>query len=146
MKNFSRLLKKHAGFTLLELLVVISLIGILVALGTVSYTTAQQKARNAKRRGDMKAWAAALEQYNADHSSQYIASCNPGSPYLTTGAVPTDPKPPAAYTSSCTTSAFCICAALEPNTSTDGNSSAVADATCTGLSGSGAYFCVKSQQ
>ena len=50
------------GFTLLELLVVIGIISILVALGTASYSTAQKKARDAKRKGDVRSIINAFEQ------------------------------------------------------------------------------------
>ena len=80
------------GFTLLELLIVIAIIGILVAMGTASYSTAQKKARDATRRGDMKAIQNAFEQYYADNDGSYPASCvTPGTNYLPNG-LPTDPR------------------------------------------------------
>lgn len=51
------------GFTLIELLVVISIIAILMAVATVSYTNAQQKGRDNKRKSDLKAIQQALEVY-----------------------------------------------------------------------------------
>lgn len=51
------------GFTLLELLVVMGIIAVLIALGAVSYASAQKKARDAKRLGDLKAIQNAMEQY-----------------------------------------------------------------------------------
>jgi prepilin-type N-terminal cleavage/methylation domain-containing protein len=139
--------KNRSGFTLLELLVVISIIGILVALGTVSYTTAQQKARDAKRRGDLKAWSAALEQTNsAAVPPAYPAGCNPGS-NLPSG-VPVDPKTGAAYsTAQCAATGYCLCAQLESGVGGNNNAS-----TCGGaapsytLTGAGGYFCVVNQQ
>ncbi|MFZ1721320.1 MAG: type II secretion system protein, partial [Microgenomates group bacterium] len=46
---------RQSGFSLLELLVVISIIAILVAMGVAGFTTAQRKARDARRSGDLKA-------------------------------------------------------------------------------------------
>lgn len=134
------IVKRKKGFTLLELLVVISIIGILVALGAVAFSTAQRKGRDAKRRGDMKAVQNAFEQYYAENSG-YAANCSTmwtGS--QSTGALPADPKPGSSYTLSCsTTTAYCVCAQME-ETGT-GNSS---DASCT--FGAGDYFCIKNLQ
>ncbi|MBI2327901.1 prepilin-type N-terminal cleavage/methylation domain-containing protein [Candidatus Curtissbacteria bacterium] len=54
---------KARGFTLIELLVVISIIAILIAAGTFSWTNAQQKGRDAKRKTDLKSVQQALELY-----------------------------------------------------------------------------------
>lgn len=62
---------KKLAFTLLELLVVIGIIGVLVAIGSVSYSTAQKKARDAKRQGDLHAFQNAIEQCYSVNSSVY---------------------------------------------------------------------------
>lgn len=52
-----------SAFTLIELLVVISIIAILIAVATVSYTNAQEKGRDNKRKSDLKAIQTTLEIY-----------------------------------------------------------------------------------
>ncbi len=109
------------GFTLLELLVVIAIIAVLISMATVSYSSAQRKSRDSKRKSDLRAMQAALEQYNADNNGAYIVGCNPGATYLP-GGIPTDPKTGATYTSTAfgatctTTTSYCLCAALEGET------------------------------
>lgn len=56
-------IQKRSGFTLIELLVVISIIAILVAAGTVSWTNAQVKGRDTKRKADIRTIQNALELY-----------------------------------------------------------------------------------
>ncbi len=56
-------LKFQQGFTLIELLVVISIIAILLAVATVSFTNAQEKGRDNKRKSDLKAVQQSLELY-----------------------------------------------------------------------------------
>ncbi|MBI1863585.1 type II secretion system protein [Candidatus Microgenomates bacterium] len=51
------------GFTLLELLVAISIIAILSTVGLVSYTGVQRSARDARRRLELHDLKLALEQY-----------------------------------------------------------------------------------
>ena len=51
------------GFTLIELLVVISIIAVLVGVASVSYTNAQKKARDNRRKSDLKSIQQALELY-----------------------------------------------------------------------------------
>lgn len=107
------------GFTLLELLVVISIIGILVAIGSASYSTVQKKGRDARRKEDLKAIQNALEQsYSVD--SAYPGGTYPNgiSTYMST-AVPTDPKNASAYCASTySTTSYTICADLETDTFT----------------------------
>lgn len=129
------------GFTLFELLVVISIIGIIVAAGFASYSSAQKRARDAKRKQDVGQVHEALEQYYAVSAAYPAASCNPGSDYLP-GGLPTDPKNDDTYSYddwSCDTTAYCICARLEAST---GNAS---DASCTWSSG-GDYYCLQNVQ
>lgn len=146
------------GFSLIELMVVISIAGILMALGAVSYTTAQRKARDATRKGDIKAMQDALEQYYVDNSSVYPGSADcaevASGGYLQ-GGIPSDPKPaptPAFmdYYLVCDSSSgeYCVCAKLE---SDEGNTTllpgAAAQATCRySQAGSDQYFCLSNQQ
>ena len=57
------------GFTLVELLVVITIIAVLSTIGIVMYTTVQRNARDAKRIGDMQAISKALEMYKSVNGS-----------------------------------------------------------------------------
>ncbi len=114
------------AFTLLELLVVISIIAILISMGIVSFSTAQQKARDAKRKSDLKEIQVALEQYYSVCGSQYPAlesgfytaiSCqDPNIVVMQT--IPTDPRGNSYYcpepvNNTCTNASYTICAALE---------------------------------
>ena len=55
------------GFTLMELLVVMAILGILVTVGLTSYKSVQAKSRDARRKSDMRAIASALELYYNDY-------------------------------------------------------------------------------
>lgn len=101
------------GFTLLELLVVISIIGILVAVAAVSFTTAQKQSRDSRRRGDIKAIQNAFEQYNSTNNGAYAVDCASMLTGNLQGNTPTDPKTGAAYLMNCTTSAYCVCGEIE---------------------------------
>ncbi len=108
------------GFTLIELLIAITIIGLLIGIATVAYSTAQRKARDGRRKDDLKAVQDGIEQYYGDNAYTYPASCDPGIAYLP-GGIPKDPKTGIVYStttgwSSCSTSAYCICAALESET------------------------------
>lgn len=74
----------NKGFTLLELLVVIGIIAILIAMGTVSYSTAQKKARDARRQGDLQALQKVLEQcYSLSSTYTYPAITGNGTSSVT---------------------------------------------------------------
>jgi len=55
------------GFTLVELLVVISIMAIMAVIGITVFSGVQKTARDAKRKEDLLAIAIALEQYKAQN-------------------------------------------------------------------------------
>ena len=59
------------GFTLIEILVSVSIIGLLASLTLVSFGGTQKSARDIQRKSDLKQYAAALENYATQHSSLY---------------------------------------------------------------------------
>ena len=63
--------KKGAGFTLVELLVVISIIGILSSFAVVSLNSARMKARDALRKGDMAQLRTAIILYYDNNDETY---------------------------------------------------------------------------
>src|SRR3989344_5217070 len=73
-------MRKNLGFTLLEMLVVIGIIAVLVSMGFVSYSTAQKKTRDAKRKLELSAIKNAMEQY--------YSLCNGSYPLTEGGKVP----------------------------------------------------------
>lgn len=90
-------MKKQRGFTLLELLVVLAIIGIMASLVLVSLQSVRGKARDAKRVSDVRQLMLAMELYLDDHlkypekGAVGLIDSLPSnlSPYLL--PVPTDP-------------------------------------------------------
>lgn len=66
---------KSRGFTLVELLVVISILGILASVGLVAFTSAQMRGRDAQRKSNLKEISSALELYYSDYG-KYPDSVN----------------------------------------------------------------------
>lgn len=67
---------KKNGFTLVELLVVITIIAILATIGFTIFTNTQKSARDAKRRADIDAIATAMEvNYGRFTGGQYAGLC-----------------------------------------------------------------------
>ncbi len=141
-KNFNKTNSK--GFTLLELLVVISIIGLLVAIGVASFITAQRKGRDARRKSDVKSIQDGFEQYFSANSNNYATAAQ-GCTYMFRdgdifpGGEPTDPKGGPYTYSNCSTSSYCVCAEMETCV---GNK---ASASCTASAGD-AYFCLSNLQ
>lgn len=69
--------RKSAGFTMIEVMVVVTILGLLLATGVVAFSNAQRNARDAKRRADVDAIAKAYEQYYALNANMYgSANCS----------------------------------------------------------------------
>lgn len=62
---------KQKGFTIIELLIVIVVIGILATITAVALGGANERARDAKRESDAKSLQTALEAYYTIGNSQY---------------------------------------------------------------------------
>ena len=99
--------KTSAAFTLVEILVVTSIIGLLAAAGTVTYTAFTKNSRDARRKADLEQIRGAAELYRSNSQTNSYPAQNeitfncPGSGTLTDTAgnkymskVPNDPKCP----------------------------------------------------
>lgn len=77
---------KKQGFTLIEILVVTTLIGLLTVIGVTSYTNLNRQARDVKRKGNLDQIRSAIELFRSNHpNNSYpddsvvnLSSCTPG--------------------------------------------------------------------
>jgi len=148
-------IKQEGGFTLFELLISISIIGILIAVATSNFTSAQRKARDTKRIQDVGVVQKAAEQYYSVSNYIYPANTAVASWRTSTGqsvldSFPIDPKG-VGYTayvynpfpaSGVGVSSYFVCAAMEVRE----NGNAVMSGGTIAVGGTGPYYCMKSQQ
>ena len=107
-----------SGFTLIELLVAVAIFAILTALAVVSYTSANRRARDGRRRSDFDEVRTALEIYRADNTSypvgtNFTTMVNTlvAGNYLSTA--PTDPRACGYYYNAATGVDYYVCGYLE---------------------------------
>lgn len=86
MPNFFRKFsfKSRSGFTLVELMISISIIAVLSSIGLVLYKNSQITARDGKRKQDLKALSVAVELFYQDNK-RYPCSGNGHQTLLTSG-------------------------------------------------------------
>jgi prepilin-type N-terminal cleavage/methylation domain-containing protein len=117
--------RSSQGFTLIEMLVVIAIIGILMTIIFGNITTSRQKARDGKRISDLKEIQLALQQFFAackqfPDSLTASAACPDGSGY-TFGQflkdIPADPSTGTSYDYTVTGSNFCLGTVFEVSNS-----------------------------
>jgi prepilin-type N-terminal cleavage/methylation domain-containing protein len=88
----------YNGFTMIEILVVTTIIAVLTAIGSVSYASVTKKSRDSKRKSDVEQIRAALEMYRADNGN-YINGSGAATSILSVlvssfymPKIPVDPK------------------------------------------------------
>ncbi len=81
---------RNQGFTLIEILVTLVIIGLLSTVGLRSFMSSQQRSRDAKRKSDLKQIGVALETYYNDKNQYPVSSggdivgCDDGAGGVTT--------------------------------------------------------------
>lgn len=78
MQNYSskcKIVKFNKGFTLVELLVVITIIALLTTMGLVVYQNTSRRGRDGRRQTDLEQVRTALELYRSDNG-QYPTDTN----------------------------------------------------------------------
>lgn len=127
------------GFTLVELMVVIAIIAVLAAVGIAIFTSQQKTARDARRRADIDAYAAAYEATYANPNYRALVGTD-----FAGGVVPTDPTNSGTFVYTITGSfpgpTYTVCAQLDAGSG--GNSSNNTGTAAT----NGAFYCKKNQQ
>ncbi len=86
---------RQAGFTFVEILITVAVIGILSGIAIPNVASALRRARQRRTMCDMRVLGAALESYAADHNvypSASAASCVPGVSFP-----PVEPLKPGAF-------------------------------------------------
>jgi len=132
MKKLSQYTKYHilhTGFTLIEMLVVISIIGILATLVAANLNSARSRARDAQRKSDIKNIETALRLYYNDNGSYPNANALPWGGAWTSGnttymeMLPKDPLSPTQdyhYALGASTDNYTLYACLENSSDTNG--------------------------
>jgi len=137
-------MNKLKGFTLIEVLTVIAIIGLLTGIVTVNLTGVRSRARDIQRKADLEEMQSALERYHSDcleypdtlGSSLFgdgsSVSCQASTQYM--GETPIDPQSDSnsyAYTK-VSAHEYAICAALEkaPNPAMDTSSCGSCTSAC----------------
>ncbi len=115
--------KKQRGFTLVELMIVITVIAILATIGVVSFSRVQKQARDTKRKADMRALATALQAWFTEKQAYPTAAHSPAVPvsdYIP--VLPVAPQTKVAYTykNDATLNTYALCGTLETTASASG--------------------------
>jgi len=108
-------MKKNSGFTLIEILVVATIIVLMTSTAMVTYTVFLKQSRDAKRKADLGQISAALEMYRSNNDTYPTTGLSQlTAPTIYIQSVPTDPKNPTyTYYYTATASDYTLGAYLE---------------------------------
>lgn len=100
-------MKTHRrAFTLVELMVTVSIIAILIAIGIASYSSINKRSRDTKRKSDLEQLRSALEMYRAQNGNypsagggSFVSTTNLAASLVSTyiPAIPVDPQDESPY-------------------------------------------------
>lgn len=140
-------MKRKQGFTLIEVLVAVTIVAVLTAAGVISYSSVNKRSRDAKRKSDIEQLRSALEMYRTDYSYypkvntvnfNNVSNLDPllVSDYLP--GIPTDPQVSGTvfYRYKATDPSggqyygYCLCAKLETLSANDSNCADTLPAAC----------------
>ncbi|KKR76040.1 MAG: Type II secretion system protein G [Candidatus Levybacteria bacterium GW2011_GWA2_40_8] len=121
---------KSKGFTFIEMLVVVTIIGVLSAVGVANFKVANQKARDGRRQGDLQQIRASLELYRTDLNVYPItgdlSSLSPT--YIQT--IPSDPVSGNLYSYESDGKTYTLCSTLELSAAAVTDCGSCGTATC----------------
>lgn len=161
--------KSRYGFTLIELMVVVAIIGILMSAGIIVFTQAQVRARDAKRIADVDAIAKLMEQYYQENGQYFIyegvspaagwqtglGSATRLGPYLAGMLLPVDPQNITPYRYLLRTAdratlgnntTFCVSARLETTEKANCTEPPSGVYSCPFTSSNPTHYCVQNRQ
>lgn len=118
--------KNYFSFTLIEILVVTTIISLLLSGGLIYYSQLVKQGRDNRRRTDLEQIRSALEMYRSENNAYpaYSGDCAGLLIYITPyiARVPDDPKPtPYSYFCNITNTTYTISAYLETSSGSCGS-------------------------
>lgn len=95
---------KQTGFTLVELMITVAIVGILSSVGYPSYVKYIQKAKRSEAQAALVSMATAMEQWRVENNNDYTGvTVGTGSTAIFSNQVPTDGSGTKTYTLSIST-------------------------------------------
>ncbi len=130
-----------AAYTLIEILVVATIIIVLTAISVASFSTANKSAKDAKRKSDLETIKQAMVLYKAQNGGYATSTAllTDGTPSYLSPPFPVDPAGSSYQVGALTATEFCFCADVESN---KGNH-ATQDCSGSWVSGTGDFYCVR---